>query len=71
MDLREWLFRQEIQTSFFAKILGFNAEYIRKIKRGTIMPGKLLAQEIERVTEGAVTVKELKENFLKKKKENT
>lgn len=66
MDLREYLFRQRISVTDFAKLIGCSRAYISKIVNDQIRPGKRLAKDIELITNGEVTAEEL----LKGKKEN-
>ncbi len=64
MELREYLFRQRLKISDFAKKLGYGRTYINEIVNGTKKPGKHLARQIERETEGQVKA----EDLLKEKK---
>lgn len=59
MDLREYLFRHRLTVTEFAKVINYGRTYINNVVTGTRSPGKKLAKEIERATNGEVTVDEL------------
>lgn len=59
MNLREYLFRQEISVKDFADQLGTDRSYISAFKTGRLIPGKRLAQDIVDLTNGQVTIEEL------------
>jgi len=60
MDLREYLFRNEMTMSAMAQDLGVNAAYLRAVKRKESYPSKKLALRIEIITGGQVTYEELR-----------
>lgn len=55
MDLREYLFKKEISITAFAKEIGFTRGYINAIAKKNIVPGRKLAEVIEKATAGNVT----------------
>lgn len=59
MDLREWLFRNRMSVTDFAKQLGVSRNHINRIVNGYGYPGTALAKLIEQYTQGQVTTKEL------------
>lgn len=64
MDLREYLFRNRIKISTFARSINYGRGYVTEIINGTKTPGKKLAKAIEEATNGQVTINEVlnKEN---------
>lgn len=62
MDLREYLFRKRISITDFAAKIRYNRVYLSKIINGSRIPGKKLAEDIEKATNGEVTAKELLHN---------
>lgn len=60
MDLREYLFKKDISVTAFAKEIGFTRSYINAICKKNKVPGRKLAEVIEKATDGNVT-------FVKKK----
>lgn len=74
MDLREYLFRKQISITEFSNQLECSRGYLSTIVHGK-KPSRLLAKEIERITNGEVTVEELmktapKNEEVKPKKED-
>lgn len=59
MQLREYLFFNRIKVTDFAKQIGYERAYINKIVNGKMIPGKRLAETIEKATNGNVTLQEL------------
>ena len=59
MDLREYLFRKRISIVKFSKNLDCSRDHISRIIHGKLKPGKRLAADIERLTDGEVTTQEL------------
>ena len=59
MDLREYLFRNRMKGTEFAKKIGYNARYINSIVRGDFPAGPRLAETISKATDHAVTVEEI------------
>jgi hypothetical protein len=57
MELREYLFKNRIKGTDFAKIIGYNHNYICAISRGVVSPGKKMAKAIEEATKGQVVYK--------------
>jgi len=60
MSLKEWLEKEGMQTSKFAYKIGVTPSHMLMIKNGKIKPGLLLAKMIESITNGKVTVKEMR-----------
>ena len=54
MDLREYLFRNEMKTTHFAKKVGYSAPYINAIISGMHTPSERLAKVISLATDGIV-----------------
>lgn len=59
MDLREYLFRNRISITDFAKQVNASRNHISGITNRAWKPGKYLALLIENVTNGEVTAEEL------------
>ncbi len=62
MDLREYLFRKRMTTKEFAEKLEYSRTHLTLILNGKSRPSKRLAKDIERLTDGEVTVADLLEN---------
>lgn len=60
MKLSDYLYFNKITCESMSKQLGVGANYIRTIKRGKAIPSLELAEKIEILTGGEVTVKELR-----------
>jgi DNA-binding transcriptional regulator YdaS (Cro superfamily) len=58
--LKEYLFHNDISVTDFANRLGATRNYISLISLGKFHPSEFLAREIERQTNGEVTVKDLR-----------
>lgn len=54
MDLREYLFRNDMKVSQFARSIGYNATYINGVVNGLVEPGHRLAKTISDATQGIV-----------------
>ncbi len=54
MELREYLFRNEITIASFSRKVNYSPEYIGAVIHKKFKPGKKLVNIIEKVTEGAV-----------------
>ena len=61
MNLKFYLFNENLTQTEFAKRIGYTREYVSAISRGKIIAGKKVAREIEKATNGAVTFDELRE----------
>lgn len=61
MELREYLFRNEMKCTAFGEKIGYAGNYIAAIARRQIKPGKKLAKLIAEVTQGQV-VYEIKDD---------
>lgn len=59
MDLREYLFRNRLTVTELSKKLECHRTYLSEIVNGARKPGKRLAKDIERATDGQVTADEL------------
>jgi DNA-binding transcriptional regulator YdaS (Cro superfamily) len=59
MDLREWLFRNRIKITPFARSLEYDPVHLNKIVNGKRNPSKRLAKAIEKATNGEVKADEL------------
>lgn len=57
--LKEYLFYKRKTVTDFAKELDVTRSYLNRIVLGKIKPSKLLAKEIERMTNGEVKAEEL------------
>jgi len=62
MELREYLFRNNMPVSHFARELGVNPTYLRMINRKALIPGHNLAKRIEILTGGQVSYDEMRKN---------
>ena len=59
MDLREYLFRKKLSVTKFSEMIDSNRAYLSLVIHGRTKPGKRLAKDIERATNGEVTAEEL------------
>jgi DNA-binding transcriptional regulator YdaS (Cro superfamily) len=59
MDLREWLFKNKIKITPFAKTLEYDRGHLTKIVNGQRNPSKRLAKAIEAATNGEVSAEDL------------
>lgn len=59
--LKEYLFYKQKSITDFAKELLVSRSYMNRIVLGKSKPSRLLAKEIEHVTNGEVTMKDLME----------
>ena len=59
MSLREWLFRNNIKISHFAKQIGAARPNLNLVILGRVRCGANLAKRIEVATKGEVTLREL------------
>jgi plasmid maintenance system antidote protein VapI len=62
MHLREYLFQNRLKISEFAKTINYDRRYINDVVNGTKIPGRKLAEVIQKATNGDVTVEELLKN---------
>ena len=60
MELKEYLFRNNMTALELANSLEVNPAYLRMIKRKVAYPSKKLSLKIEIITGGQVTFKELR-----------
>jgi len=67
MDLREFLFRTRMTQRKFAKVLRITDTYLRDIMKGRHRASLRLAEDIQRHTEGQVTVDEIRKPIAGKK----
>ncbi len=63
--LKKYLFFKEMSITNFAKELKVTRAYMNRIVRGKIKPSRLLAEEIERRTNGEVKAEDLLKTELK------
>ncbi len=59
MDLREYLFRNNLQLTEFARIVNYSRQHVSGVMHGTIRPGRKLAEAIEKATNGEVKAEDL------------
>ena len=59
MQLREYLFRNRITGTEFAKMIDVSQQYLSKLTTSKLICGRSLALKIEAVTNGIVTAKEM------------
>lgn len=59
MELDEWLFKNKMTASDFAKSLECNRNWMYSVVNKRVKPGKRLARDIVLATQGQVTEKEL------------
>ncbi len=57
--LKEYLFYNHLTVTKFAKTVGISRNYISQITLDKMKPSRLLANEIERLTEGQVKAEDL------------
>lgn len=62
MDLREYLFRNRLTVTEFAKKINYGRTYINEIVSGNRTPGRKLAEAIEKATDGHVKAADLLKN---------
>ena len=60
MNIKEYLFRNDITASDLARKIGVTPAYFLLIKNGKLKPGRYLAKAIELATSGQVTEKEMR-----------
>lgn len=63
MNLRDYLYFERKTLKELAKELHVDARYLGRIKNKHFRPSLRLALDIERLTEGKVTAKELREDI--------
>jgi len=56
MNLREYLFRNDMKISQFARKIGYNPTYLNGVVNGLTEPGHRLAKTISDATDGIVPV---------------
>jgi DNA-binding transcriptional regulator YdaS (Cro superfamily) len=59
MELREYLFRERKSVTGFAKELFVSRNHMSQVTLGKLKPSIRLARDIERITEGKVTIADL------------
>lgn len=59
MDLKDYLYIKRMTINQFAELIGYSRNHISGIINGRLKPTKKLAQYIEKMTEGEVTVEDL------------
>ncbi len=59
MEIKEYLFRNDMSIKRLADIIECHPAYLGAVKRKEKKPGKKLARQIERATNGDVKAKEL------------
>lgn len=59
MDLREYLFRNRLTVKEFSEALDCSRTHLTELMHGRRKSGKRLANDIEKLTEGQVTVAEI------------
>jgi DNA-binding transcriptional regulator YdaS (Cro superfamily) len=59
MDLREYLFRNNIKVSEFAQMINYSRQHVSGVIHGTYKPGRKLAEAIEKATNGEVKARDL------------
>lgn len=59
MDLRTYLFHKRMSIAEFSRQLKCNRDHLSRIVNGKLKPSQRLAKDIEQLTEGEVTIKEL------------
>lgn len=69
MDLREYLYREDMTVTKLAEIVDCNKSYLSCVKKKRKKPGKKLAKYIERATEGKVTADYLLNGVMYKENE--
>lgn len=57
MDIKNYLFEENISQSSFAKRLGITKSYLSRIITGKQEPGRFLIEKIEFITRGKVKIK--------------
>ncbi len=60
MELADYLYIKRIKISEFARQIDASRSYISKITSRRMIPGRRIAKEIERLTDGCVTAFELR-----------
>ena len=63
MDLKTYLFVMEITNKEFSAMVECHRDHLSKIINGHLRPGKWFAKDVERVTKGAVTRKDLMHRY--------
>lgn len=59
MELKEYLFRENISATEFARRVGMSREYLSRVKNHKIKPSRHLARSIMTETQGKVTLDDL------------
>ena len=62
MELRDYMFKNRLTEKQMAGMLGITRGHLSCIKRKATQPSKLLAREIERLTEYNVLTEDLRPN---------
>lgn len=61
MELRDYLHKKRISITEFARQINVSRTHLGRIVNNKLKPGKRLAKDIERLTDGCVTTCELLE----------
>jgi len=69
MNLREYVFVQEVTNRDLAKLTGFSAGYISMVKIAKRKPGRHFIRAIEKVSGGLITEKDLMDFYNEKQEE--
>lgn len=59
MKLRDYLYHNRITITEFAQVLDYSRGHLTSVVNGKLRPSKKLARQIEKNTNGQVTVQEL------------
>lgn len=62
MNLREYLFRHNLNVTEFSRQIDFSRTHLSKVIHGERKPSLKLARAIERATNGEVSIKEQRED---------
>ncbi len=54
VDIREYLFMKDMTLDSFSKILDCHPGYMSRVKRKSVKPGRKLAKNIEKITDGMI-----------------
>lgn len=59
MELKKYLFFKRVNVKEFSEKLEISRSYLSAIVNGKIIPSKKIARQIERATQGEVTVEDI------------
>jgi len=62
MDLRRYLFENNLTQTEFARMIGYHRAYVSQVCKKRVPVGKGIALAIEKATNAAVTIEELMED---------